>query len=86
MSRGIPHHPHFFVAGRLLGISRGAGPFSPRNPASQTHLRWLRGPLGEPRLSSPRWEPEEEDSLAMTTDDLMEIGQIESVASIMLEL
>jgi hypothetical protein len=33
--------------------------------------------LGEPRLSSPGWEPEEEDSLAMTTDDLMKSGHTE---------
>ena len=82
VSRGIPHHPHSFVAGRLLGPSRGAGAFSPRNPARQTHLRWLGGSLGAPRLSSPRREPEQEDPLAMTTDDLMKSGQIESVASI----
>jgi hypothetical protein len=59
------------------GPLSGAGYFSPRNPARQTHLRWLGGPLGEPRLSSPGWEPEEEDSLAMTTDDLMKSGHTE---------
>jgi hypothetical protein len=81
VSRGIPHPPHFSVAGRLLSTSRGAGAFSPRNPAGQTHLRCLGGPLGAPRLSSPRREPEEEDPLAMTTDDLMKSGPIETVAS-----
>ena len=71
----------FLVAGRLLGSSRGVGPSAPRNPARQTHFRRLGGPLGAPRLSSPRREPEEENSFAITTDDLMNTDQIESVAS-----
>ena len=45
--------PALFLAGRLLGPARGAGAFSPRNPARQTHLRWLRGSWGAPRLISP---------------------------------
>jgi hypothetical protein len=63
--------PALFCRRPAPGPLSGAGPFSPRNPARQTHLRWLGGPLGAPRLSSPWREPEQEDRLAMTTDDLM---------------
>ncbi len=34
-----------------------------------------------PRLAYPRWEQEDADSLAMSTDDLMKTHQIESVTS-----
>jgi hypothetical protein len=37
--------------------------------------------LRAPRLSSPWREPEEESAFAITTDDLMNTDQIESVAS-----
>jgi len=47
----------------------------------QTHFRSLGGSLRAPRLSSPRREPEEESSFAITTDDLMNTDQNESVAS-----
>jgi hypothetical protein len=73
--------PALFVAGRLLGPSRGAGPSSPRNPARQAHFRWLGGPLGAPRLSSPWREPEEESSLAMDTGDPMKSGQTEGAVT-----
>ncbi len=73
--------PTLFVAGRFLGTSPGGRALLSPEPRRQTHLCWLGGPLGAPRLSSPRWEPEEEDSLAITTDDLMKSSQIESVAS-----
>ena len=82
VSRGIPHRaPCLFAAGRLLGSSRGVGPSAPRIPARQTHFRSLGGSLRAPRLSSPWREPEEESSFAITTDDLMNTDQVESVAS-----
>ena len=73
-------HP-LFVAGRLLAPSREAGGSSPRNPPQQTHYRRLGGPLGVRRLSSPRWEPEGEASLAMDTDDPMKCGYTEGDVS-----
>ena len=65
--------PRIFVAGRLLGIARGQG-HPPPEPREAYSLRLLGGPLGASETSSPRREPEDEDSLAMTTGDLMKSG------------